>query len=568
MAQSQVHAALQAEAAGNNDRRAEFLVSALRVAPDLAQANWHLGRVQHSGKWLSLDEAQRGAASDPQLEEYHKLRQEAGENPKLLRGLARWCLKNDWNEAAKLHYAQLLSSSGADLDAKQEAIRRLGLIRLNGQWMTAEEWDAQQQQAKAVEEALTKWRPPLKRLQTAIDGGDFGRREKAMKELGQLTDPQIIPVLESFLVDGQDRFQEQATKKLATFPHYEAASALAYYAVLSPYLSAREPAAKALKSRSVFEYAPLLLGALVAPLETQFQVSTGRRDQVFYRHAVRQQTPQLDRVAIADTISIPITFTPRVSRGPEATILQREFKSLEVGALQTAAQAVELQAAAANASARSKNRRVIEALQTATGQQLGEQPQAWWDWWQDYNQKWWPQISQCIYNQQQRIYPTGPQSRHSCFVAGTLVRTETGLTPVEAIRPGDRVLSQDPDSGELSFKLVSATTVRPPAAILRIKVSGGIIETTLGHPFWVDGKGWRMAKELQSGDSLHSLSGATPIETIEDAGDKKVAHNLVVNEFNTYFVGQQGLLVQDNEFRKPTQAIVPGLIAEQGDPQH
>jgi hypothetical protein len=35
-----------------------------------------------------------------------------------------------------------------------------------------------------------------------------------------------------------------------------------------------------------------------------------------------------------------------------------------------------------------------------------------------------------------------------------------------------------------------------------------------------------------------------------------------VDDFNTYFVGQQGLLVHDNEFRKPTRAIVPGLTEE------
>jgi hypothetical protein len=32
---------------------------------------------------------------------------------------------------------------------------------------------------------------------------------------------------------------------------------------------------------------------------------------------------------------------------------------------------------------------------------------------------------------------------------------------------------------------------------------------------------------------------------------------------NTYFVGQSSLLVHDNEFRKPTRAIVPGLIEEE-----
>jgi len=60
---------------------------------------------------------------------------------------------------------------------------------------------------------------------------------------------------------------------------------------------------------------------------------------------------------------------------------------------------------------------------------------------------------------------------------------------------------------------------------------------------------------------LHSLGGAVRIEKVAPAGEDK-AYNLVVDHFNTYFVGQQSLLVHDNEFRRPTRAIVPGLVEE------
>ena len=95
-------------------------------------------------------------------------------------------------------------------------------------------------------------------------------------------------------------------------------------------------------------------------------------------------------------------------------------------------------------------------------------------------------------------------------------------------------------------------------------MDGESIITTLGHPFWVSGQGWKMAKQLAVGDLLHSLHGAAPIEIVAPLDGKLAAHNLVVADFNTYFVGQSGLLVHDNEFRRPTRAIVPGLIAEEG----
>jgi hypothetical protein len=40
------------------------------------------------------------------------------------------------------------------------------------------------------------------------------------------------------------------------------------------------------------------------------------------------------------------------------------------------------------------------------------------------------------------------------------------------------------------------------------------------------------------------------------------AHNLVVADFNTYFVGQAKILVHDNQPRSPTRAVVPGYVAK------
>jgi pretoxin HINT domain-containing protein len=561
-AKRQVAAALRAEVAGDNQQREKLLASALNASPELAEANWHLARVHTGGQWLSLEDAERESLHDAQLQDYRKLRDEVADNPKQLRGLARWCQKAGWEDLARLHYAQLLASPHADFDAREEAIRRLDLRYVNGTWMAAADLADRQHRAGVIEEALLKWRPRLKRLQLIVDEGDTARRDYVIKELEHIDDPQVISALESFLVDGGDRFQEVAAKRLAKFPQAEATTALAYYAVLSPYIAARDSAAKALRDRSVFEYCPVLLGGFIAPLQTQFQIVAGRGDRIAYRHVVRQQTPQLDRTVVMDTISLPVAIGPQLPRGPETAVLRSELFGRQVAVLRGAAQSLDLQAAANNANAQPNNRRIAEVLRQATGQQLGDEPQPWWDWWQDYNQKWWPQVSQYVYGQQQRIYPTA-QVRHSCFVAGTLVRTALGLTPIETIQPGDRVLSQDQDTGELAYKIVSATTVRPPGKLVRIRLGSESLTATLGHPFWVSGSGWRMAKELQSGDLLHGLSASLPIDSVEQLPDEQQAYNLVVNDFNTYFVGQQGLLVHDNEFRKPTRAIVPGLLEEQ-----
>jgi hypothetical protein len=68
-----------------------------------------------------------------------------------------------------------------------------------------------------------------------------------------------------------------------------------------------------------------------------------------------------------------------------------------------------------------------------------------------------------------------------------------------------------------------------------------------------------MAKELGDSASLHGVNGGTRVRGVEEAKNAE-AYNLVVADFSTYFVGETGVLVHDNTFRKPTQAIVPGHV--------
>ena len=136
--------------------------------------------------------------------------------------------------------------------------------------------------------------------------------------------------------------------------------------------------------------------------------------------------------------------------------------------------------------------------------------------------------------------------------------TKTGQRAIETLEVGDLVLAQNVDTGELNYKPVIGRTVRPPSEILKLKLRGEEIQTTLGHPFWVAGVGWRMAKELEEGAILHGVTGSAQLGAVKSA-EQAEAYNLVVAEFSTYFVGESGLLVHDNTPRTPTRVTVPGV---------
>ena len=39
-----------------------------------------------------------------------------------------------------------------------------------------------------------------------------------------------------------------------------------------------------------------------------------------------------------------------------------------------------------------------------------------------------------------------------------------------------------------------------------------------------------------------------------------MAYNLIVADFDSYFVGDSAILVHDNTPRQPTSAVLPGLV--------
>jgi Pretoxin HINT domain len=143
----------------------------------------------------------------------------------------------------------------------------------------------------------------------------------------------------------------------------------------------------------------------------------------------------------------------------------------------------------------------------------------------------------------QVVEPYAPQN--SCFAAGTPVQTVDGPRPIETLRVGDRILTQDTATGVMSYQPALAVFHNPPAETLRVRIGGETIVATGIHRFWKAGQGWVMARELRPGDALRMLGGTARVESVEPDKNQPV-FNLEVAKGADFFVGEAGALVHDN----------------------
>ncbi len=134
----------------------------------------------------------------------------------------------------------------------------------------------------------------------------------------------------------------------------------------------------------------------------------------------------------------------------------------------------------------------------------------------------------------------------SCFTAGTLVSTESGLRPIEEISVGDKVWARNPATGDLELAEVAQTFQREAGATYLIYAGSDVLEATGEHPFWVDGRGWTEVADLVIGDFLVTdQSKLLRIELIQFLDSQVTVYNFEVEGLHSYFVGDQRILVHN-----------------------
>jgi hypothetical protein len=549
-----VHAALEAELAGNAGQRAQSLHDAIELAPEHAPARWHSAQLKFGDEWLPVEEIARRTRGNERLAAYRQKRDSLIDTADNHRELARWCDKQQLHAQGRVHWTKVLEFESGN----PEAIRALGLQMHDGRLMTREQIEEEQVSEGKQLRALRTWQPRISEWRIALVGSNAEKHARAIQELEAFREPLAVDALvAAFSGDGK-RFtalNQQLIEALERIPDRVATNALLQLAVVPQSEEFRIAAAKALGKRSPATYMPQLIAGLppVEEVETKHSYTYVVGGLFFREH----------EILIRD-----------VEKGTSQSLLLQDFDFPGFGADPTSMRTrmrlhvmnrevtnTERQLAEKRQAIEDTRQRIELALQNATGCREQWSAEQWLTKFDELTESYTPRSTGI---------PEGPGTFRleipivrfsmSCFPAGTRILTANGRVGIETIRPGDQVISQDIETGEIAIQSVQQVTLRPAAPLLEIGIGGDHILATRGHPFWVDGKGWQMAKHLAVGQLLHTPNGSLAIEQLGEKPAQE-AYNLVVSDFGTYFVGDSQVLVHDNVPPSESAVLVPGLAA-------
>lgn len=560
-AQKLVEEGLHLGMLGDRQRRDEMLAAAVAADADFAPARWAQGQVQASEGWLSAQDQSAALQADQKLEAYRARRDEASDSIEDQWELAQWCMSRGMEVQAKAHLSQILVLDPNYVPARQA----LGHQQINNRWVTPEMIVDATERATADAIDYQEFQGRVERLAERLSSESEAVRAKALEDLVALQDPRSAVAMEVVLGNFSEPAALAMVQVVGQWQELRATEALARQSIVSPWPSVRAAAAQALQGRQMIDYVPSLLAEFQMPTSVQVQATPIAPNRLLYREVLVSENQEQANCMVRDTAMRRLSN----GGGNGMATLNDMMRDMQRERMTT-----NMEVNQANGVVQARNSLITQTLNSATGQNLENDPRTWWNWWNELNGI---QMSgkQVAYNYQidtatyvdSTPTSTGATSGSGvsqaptageCLAAGTVVLTDRGLIGIESIKVGDQVLAQEIETGALEFRPVLRCTVRDPSELFEIRVGQEWIRCSGGHPFWVAGSGWILAKELQAGMMLHAQSGDLPILEIR-RGDVESTYNLVVDGFATYFAGENQVLVHDFTNRRPSRELVPGL---------
>lgn len=132
------------------------------------------------------------------------------------------------------------------------------------------------------------------------------------------------------------------------------------------------------------------------------------------------------------------------------------------------------------------------------------------------------------------------------FIAGTLVKTPEGYTPIEKLKVDDVVISFDLQ-GACVERRVTHTQQKHAGGFFIVTVNGQAITVADDHKFYLaPEKDWILADELKAGHVLlKNCFEPVVVEHVKAVALKDVAYNIAVEEFQNFCISHEDILVHN-----------------------
>ncbi len=568
--------ALWCEAHGMDAERLKHLAAALASDPQNATARAMMGLVSFGGRWLPPEKVGETVKADEamaaKLAQYEAKRQATPPTAEAQWQLALWCEKNGMKAEATAHFTAVTQIA----PRRTEAWKKLGCELYRGRWIDAEQVAAERADTEAQKKADRHWESILSRWRKDLVF-DSPHRQAAVAALSEITDTCAVPSIQRVLGHGNRVQQEMAVQMFSRIECPASSHALGVMSLLDRWPEVRSVAIKELKRRDPQDFMDAMIGLMRRPLKYHvspvgpsgepgvlvIENDRARTERVYEVPQIVAKVPgSVGYVATGTngtTIQIgpPAFMTPMqvfVGMSPDAQLkaiasFDRQAANLVRYAQNRTEQTLEQDLRAVkrfNARVERSNEMIGSALGQLTGESLGAEPDAWLKWWNDKLGLTYERTEPTVKKTTVEFVPvSAPLARGGghgkCFAAGTQVPTVTGPRPIESLKVGDVVLSQDTVTGVLSYQPIVGLHHNPPAETVRIRLKDDAVVSTPVHRFWRPGRGWAMARDLKPGDFIRTLGGRAEVVEIKPESVQPV-FNVDVARNHTFFVGSVRLL--------------------------